>query len=337
MYFALAFGFFVFFTSIFAFVFIGKKQKHFNYLAVIAGLQAANFLLYFLPHEHFFAVILLCLLYGSFYWYGALFYAFCLGMFRINSTHLWLHLGLAGLFALLLSIVFASGVADQSLLDLLSVPLPLMMFSGYLAYLLIAFKRQCWPVLALRQFVISLLLLCLLTVVIHGFLLANLIDNIWRLIIPALFALTLYVFFVYVAFTVGDFKRLLMKTYRKQTLTQSMRQGIVKQVETYFLSQENFKNSDIKIADVASALEISEKQLSESINLEKGVSFQTLVNHYRLQYLTERLSNNHDQNLLDMALEAGFGSKAAFNRCFKAQYGMTPTEWIAQIKNSNTI
>ena len=52
-----------------------------------------------------------------------------------------------------------------------------------------------------------------------------------------------------------------------------------------------------------------------------------MIGALRVGWLQQRLAEGAADDLLDLALQAGFASKTSFNRVFKAQTGMTPSAW----------
>jgi len=65
-------------------------------------------------------------------------------------------------------------------------------------------------------------------------------------------------------------------------------------------------------------------------------TFTDFVNSWRLDLLLEKLNETKYENytLLALAFECGFNSKSTFNRHFKTDLGMTPTEFL-KIKHEN--
>lgn len=66
--------------------------------------------------------------------------------------------------------------------------------------------------------------------------------------------------------------------------------------------------------------------LSRSFRRMVGISFNTYVNHYRLSRACYLLKSS-DQSVLQCALDSGYSSLRSFNRNFKAQFGITPSEY----------
>ena len=76
--------------------------------------------------------------------------------------------------------------------------------------------------------------------------------------------------------------------------------------------------------------DIPEYRLRHLINRQLGHrNFSTFVNGYRLAEAEAALGDpgQAEVPILTIALDAGFGSMGPFNRAFKAQTGLTPTEY----------
>ncbi|MCH9006940.1 AraC family transcriptional regulator [candidate division KSB1 bacterium] len=94
--------------------------------------------------------------------------------------------------------------------------------------------------------------------------------------------------------------------------------------------QKLYRNNNLRYSDLAARLGISVSQLSRLMNHEIGMSFNEFVNAYRVQDAKDRLSHNEsdEYTLLAVAFDAGFNSKASFNRIFKRHTGLTPSEHV---------
>jgi len=91
-----------------------------------------------------------------------------------------------------------------------------------------------------------------------------------------------------------------------------------------------FREPDLCIASLSQKLDIPEHRLRHLINRQLGHrNFSAFVNGYRLAEAEAALSDPAQAAvpILTIALDAGFGSVGPFNRTFKAQTGLTPTEY----------
>lgn len=83
----------------------------------------------------------------------------------------------------------------------------------------------------------------------------------------------------------------------------------------------------ITIADLARRLGTNTGYLSRALNEGLGVNFSTFINGLRCEDVAQRLASGDRRDLLTLALEAGFSSKASFNRAFAARFGVTPSQY----------
>lgn len=84
---------------------------------------------------------------------------------------------------------------------------------------------------------------------------------------------------------------------------------------------------DLSLATLARKLGTNSGHLSRAINEGLGVNFATFINDLRARHVAEMIAEGRREDLLDLALEAGFSSKASFNRAFAASFGMAPSQW----------
>ncbi|WP_016957712.1 helix-turn-helix domain-containing protein [Catenovulum agarivorans] len=99
------------------------------------------------------------------------------------------------------------------------------------------------------------------------------------------------------------------------------------------MAEGAFLQSNLTIGELASQLGMPAHQLRLVINSELGFSnFSNYLNSYRIPYVCEQLKQPSKMQtpVLTLALEAGYGSIAPFNRAFKQQIGMTPTQYRNQ-------
>lgn len=116
---------------------------------------------------------------------------------------------------------------------------------------------------------------------------------------------------------------------RKPLLSAEDAERVTKRLESLLDVEKVYRRDDLSLASLADEVSVTPHQLSWLINHVLGVSYTDLVNGHRVAEVRERLSDptsNHT-SLLRVALEAGFNSKAAFNRAFKRHTGLTPSQY----------
>ncbi|PWS29335.1 AraC family transcriptional regulator [Pedobacter yonginense] len=91
-----------------------------------------------------------------------------------------------------------------------------------------------------------------------------------------------------------------------------------------------FERSDLTLSEVAKKLGTNQVLLSRVVNQQFGLNFNDYINKYRVNAVIERLSLPafKNQTLLAIAFDAGFNSKATFNRSFKKFTGKTPKDYL---------
>jgi len=91
-----------------------------------------------------------------------------------------------------------------------------------------------------------------------------------------------------------------------------------------------YREDDLSIASLSQRLGVQEYRLRRLINGQLGHrNFSAFVNGYRLAEAATALADpgQVEVPVLTIALDAGFGSIGPFNRAFKADTGLTPTEY----------
>ena len=90
------------------------------------------------------------------------------------------------------------------------------------------------------------------------------------------------------------------------------------------------RQDGLTIGDLAQQLGLPEYRLRRLINQALGYrNFNSFVNRYRIAEVKAALAdpNQADVPVLTLALDAGFSSLGPFNRAFKAETGVTPSEY----------
>lgn len=84
---------------------------------------------------------------------------------------------------------------------------------------------------------------------------------------------------------------------------------------------------ELDLAGLARHLGTNSNYLSRALNQGLGVNFSTFVNRIRSEGVAALLRGGDRRDVLDIAFEAGFASKASFNRAFHAAFGQSPSAY----------
>ena len=103
------------------------------------------------------------------------------------------------------------------------------------------------------------------------------------------------------------------------------------------LVQEGWwRDPDLTLASLARKLGTNTSHLSRAINEGLGQNFNEMVNRERVRAVQADIAGADEaRDLLEIALAAGFSSKASFNRSFKTYAGMTPSEYRESVRRKS--
>ena len=82
---------------------------------------------------------------------------------------------------------------------------------------------------------------------------------------------------------------------------------------------------DLTLAALVLQLGTNTSYLSRALNEGLGVGFSEFVNGLRSETVAEALRQGDRRDLMQIAFEASFASKASFNRAFRARFGESPS------------
>lgn len=128
---------------------------------------------------------------------------------------------------------------------------------------------------------------------------------------------------------VTDIPRLTSEKYRRSRVPESEGEKLWATLENLMHQQEPYLNPELDLAALARQTDTTPNKLSQVINTYAGLKFNDYVNRYRVEKTKLLMTDPGYQNysLLGMAYEAGFTSKATFNRVFKKFEQCTPSEY----------
>ncbi len=95
-----------------------------------------------------------------------------------------------------------------------------------------------------------------------------------------------------------------------------------------------YLNDELSLSIFAKSVSLSTSLVSEIINQKFNCSFKKLINRYRLEEAKTHLLENKDPSvkLIDIAFQSGFNNKVSFYRTFKEFEGVSPSEYLENIK-----
>lgn len=107
-------------------------------------------------------------------------------------------------------------------------------------------------------------------------------------------------------------------------------------VKTLMEKNKLFRDPDLSLKGLAATTGLSEKDLSQACYQVYGKKFLDVVNGKRVQeFKALALATKEKPNILDLAFDAGFNSKATFYRAFRAAEGVSPSDFVKGLTSQN--
>ena len=103
-------------------------------------------------------------------------------------------------------------------------------------------------------------------------------------------------------------------------------------------AEQLWRDPALTLAGLARILGTNTTYLSRGLSTAAGENFNTIINRRRvaeMQQLLNMPGEKHD--LLTLAFDVGFNSKASFNRAFLDHAGMSPSQWRLKSQKSRAI
>jgi AraC-like DNA-binding protein len=123
--------------------------------------------------------------------------------------------------------------------------------------------------------------------------------------------------------------------YKNSAITEATQQVLMQKIEEFMQGQKPFLNNELTLPMLADQLDLSTNSLSQVLNEGFGENFYRFINRYRIEE-SQRLLQDPALahfNILGVAFEAGFNSKATFNKTFKEIVGVSPSVFVKNKQN----
>jgi len=126
-----------------------------------------------------------------------------------------------------------------------------------------------------------------------------------------------------------SFDNQLFFKYEKSGLTDSLSKELMQNLINLFDTEQIYKESNICLEMIANRLNTTRHNASQVINEHFKMNFHELVNKYRIKEAKSILDKDRQKNLniIDIAYEVGYNNKVTFNKAFKKDTKLTPSEY----------
>jgi AraC-like DNA-binding protein len=146
---------------------------------------------------------------------------------------------------------------------------------------------------------------------------------------------------VFFSFLIYIFSYLLLKRhvfnlekYSNTAMDPEASVRLLQQIKELFEVNEMFLDSTVSVRKVAEKLAVSSREVSQVINENMQMNFSEFVNYHRIAKAKTLLADPGywQQKIETVAYDCGFGNVTSFNLAFKADTGITPSQYRNQFK-----
>ncbi|WP_435416330.1 helix-turn-helix domain-containing protein [Polaribacter aestuariivivens] len=123
---------------------------------------------------------------------------------------------------------------------------------------------------------------------------------------------------------------------KKKTLSSDKKEefeNLKNKLELIIKTEQPYLDEDLTLGKLAEQLSTTDKKLSTMLNQYLNTTFYDLINKYRVEAVKVKinLDNYKNYNLFGIASECGFKSRTSFNRIFKKETGLSPSDFKKNI------
>jgi AraC-like DNA-binding protein len=129
-----------------------------------------------------------------------------------------------------------------------------------------------------------------------------------------------------------------IEKYIKSGLKDKQALDYLTKLISYVENNKPYLDRDLNIQELSLMTKIPRHHITQILNEKHRKNFFTFINEYRVKEVIERFSDPkyRNYNILSIALDAGFNSKATFNSIFKSMTGNTPSEYRDQMQKKSS-
>ncbi|MEM6829511.1 MAG: helix-turn-helix domain-containing protein [Bacteroidota bacterium] len=115
--------------------------------------------------------------------------------------------------------------------------------------------------------------------------------------------------------------------YANKKIGHTEAEKLIHQLTLLFSEAQLHLNPDLKLSDVAEALEVSDHRLSQLLNDNLTTNFSDFINTFRIRTAEEMIQTKDQLTLEAIGKESGFRSNSTFYAAFKKLKGTTPAQF----------
>ncbi|OEK07837.1 hypothetical protein A8C32_15250 [Flavivirga aquatica] len=132
--------------------------------------------------------------------------------------------------------------------------------------------------------------------------------------------------------------KLFLEKYKKSGLTEALSKELKENLITLLVEEKIYKENNINLEILSKKLNTTRHNTSQIINEHFNMNFFELINKFRIKEAAHLLKEDvcGNLNIIDVAYEVGYNNKVTFNKAFKKEISLTPSEYIESHNQSIT-
>ncbi|UII76506.1 helix-turn-helix domain-containing protein [Flagellimonas sp. HMM57] len=117
--------------------------------------------------------------------------------------------------------------------------------------------------------------------------------------------------------------------YHNSGLTEKLSEELIEKLMVLLERDKIYRQNNISLGCVAQLLDTNRHNTSQLINENFHMTFHELINTYRIKEAKKLLGDrtNGYRKIIDIAYEVGYNNKSTFNKAFKKNTQVTPSEY----------
>lgn len=125
----------------------------------------------------------------------------------------------------------------------------------------------------------------------------------------------------------------ILSKYKKSGLTSSLSIELKENLISLMTDEKVFKDNSLNLEALSVKLGTTRHNTSQIINEHFNMNFFELINSFRIKEAMEILKSDTygSLNIIDIAYEVGYNNKVTFNKAFKKETSLTPTEYLESL------
>ncbi|WP_335977322.1 AraC family transcriptional regulator [Gaetbulibacter jejuensis] len=166
----------------------------------------------------------------------------------------------------------------------------------------------------------------------------NAYSFIYQIVVVAMTLMVLYISYMAQVQPKVFSKEIILKNteffskYQKSGLTKSLSNELKQNLIMLMVDHKIFMDNSLNLESLSEKLETSRHNTSQIINEHFNMNFFELVNKFRVEEAIQMLKlSDKNTQIIDVAYAVGYNNKVTFNKAFKKETSLTPSQFLKSV------